>query len=468
MSFQSSGFLILLGLTFLALSLTPSRVVRKLIILATSLYFYACFSYQFLATLLAESLYFYLCAKWLSAHPGLASRKLVRSLSIAPPIAALVFFKYSSPFLHQITSGLASLGIDIEASRVLAPIGISFFTFQGVSYLLDAALQRSKPMNSALDAAIYFTFFPHVLSGPIARMSDLGPQVQRGGNITKRRFREGVYLMLRGYTKKIVLADPIALHVVNPAFSFYQDTSGLNLLVALIGYTIQIYMDLSGYTDIARGSAKVLGFDLAHNFNRPYNALSVSQFWQRWHQSMSGFFRDYLFHAVGGSRYGNVYINLIITFVAIGCWHGMGWNFVLYGVLHGAIVGYERWRRGKLKARGAPEFPASEHFRFYAWFSTFAIVVFSRVLFRSQDASSAFDYLHSIAQNIQSSPSFNWVSLLVLVGLAASTMPARLERHAFIALTRAPTIRFGLVIFVSMMALLAFSSSEGGFIYFKF
>lgn len=468
MSFQTFGYFAFLVILVVLAVRVENRLLRKSAFLAASLYFYSTFGYLFLGVLLLEAVYFQACAIFLSSHREHGRRTLIKVGMVSIPLLVLAFYKFSGPFLLEINAALVSIGLNPDSAALVAPVGISFFTFQGIAYFLDVDKDRSKPLKSWLDVLLYFSFFPHVLSGPIARVTELGPQIEGAGHVTHNRFREGVFLLARGYAKKILFADPVATHIVNPAFANPGSMSSLDLVLGLLGYTLQIYMDLSGYTDIVRGSAKVIGFDLAENFNRPYSALTVSQFWQRWHQSMSGFFRDYLFHAVGGSRNGNVYVNLLLTFIAIGLWHGAGWNFVLYGLLHGAVVGYERYRRGKRKSAGLPELDPRMVFTIKAWAFTFAFVVFSRLLFRSPDLSSAVQYLIAMIHNIHINMTMNWMAIWMLAGIVLSVTPHRLSRRMVVFYARIGVWPAAALAAVVSLGLLGLNAGAGGFIYFRF
>ena len=271
-------------------------------------------------------------------------------------------------------------------------------------------------------------------------------------------------LIVRGLIKKVMLADVLALHLVDPAFSAYQSQSSLFLLLGLVAYSFQVYLDFSAYTDIARGCARLLGYDLPVNFNRPYLADSISNFWQRWHISMSSFFRDYLYYGIGGSKYGNVYINLVITFMAIGLWHGAGWNFLIYGLCHGSLVALERFLRDSgwlVKQSG------------WRWAlavaRTFTLVCLLRVMFRAEDLTHASGYMQALWQNLGLPFHITPVGALALTlaVLLHIITPTQLERvqAKYLAL---PQLMKAPAMLVLVYGLIMLGSTEAPFIYFQF
>ena len=283
------------------------------------------------------------------------------------------------------------------------------------------------------------------------------------------RAEEGFALIIRGFVKKLAFADVLAVQLVNPAFAAPQDYSSLFLLVAIYAYSFQIYMDLSGYTDIVRGAAKLLGFELPENFNRPYQATSVSDFWQRWHISMSSFFRDYVYFGLGGSRHGNVYLNLYLTFIAIGLWHGSGWNMVLYGLIHGTAVCIERGHRRWRLARGFPAAPEGRMAWLAGVFVTFHIVAFSRILFRSRDLASAASYLATMLQPVTSESPFTALGLTVLaVAVVLHYAPRSMFTAAAARFRRMNVVAQGGILAGIVFALLALSLNSVQFVYFLY
>lgn len=471
MSFQSSAFFIFSVILWTTCWLVcKSGTTRKVFLLAGSYYFYMTFNWRFGLPLFVFSLFFYLAGLLIRRQTSDFSQRLVFRSSLLIPLGVLGYFKYMNFFVSELATVLNSVGLHSGTISIVAPIGISFFTFQGLAYIIDVHRRKIDPAVNVLDFLLFMSFFPSILSGPINRANDLLPQISKGGSVSAKRSFDGLFLITRGFAKKVLFADIFAAHIVDPAFANPSEFSTLFLILAVFTFSLQIYMDLSGYTDIARGLAKIFGFDLMENFRNPYGAMTVSQFWQRWHISMSSFFRDYLFHGLGGSRYGNVYVNLLITFVAIGIWHGAGWNFVLYGLTHGSVVALERYFR--LRNEASPKVTSTTTYPkiLLQWFLVFSFVSFSRILFRSQDVESATNYINAIFENFHTvhSDISLWLFILVASSLALCFTPKFIERKiSLLARARSPVV-VGITLSFIFYFLLIFSTGGSGFIYFAF
>lgn len=469
MTFQTFHFLVFFLAVFaLNRALVPFATQRKLMLVVANYYFYMCWDIRFCAVLAGITLVNHLAASKMAATSDPRSRKVWLLCALGCSLGVLGYFKYAN-FLLDSTYALAQslqLPVNEPMLRVVQPVGLSFFTFQALSYTLDI-YRKQQPTRSLLDYALFVSFFPTLLSGPITRARDFLGQLSQVENRALRNTQasEGLILILRGLVKKILIADLLALHLVNPAFSDPASYSSAFLLVAVYGYTMQIYMDLSGYTDIARGVAKMLGFELPKNFDRPYLSPTISSFWQRWHISMSSFFRDYLFFSLGGSRYGNVYRNLMITFVAIGAWHGAGWNFILYGALHGGLVCLERWRRdryGEVQHRNLAQWVLAIAF-------TFHFVVLTRVLFRADDLGAAVHYVQALLVGHGTAAPWAPAAVATLVlSFALHLVPARMSTAVIQRLAKlTPPVQGALALSV-IFGLSAFAIVDAPFIYFDF
>ena len=473
MSFQSLHFFVFLTAVILFNHHLAGRPEsRKNMLLVASYYFYMCWDWRFAALLMFVTLVNYLVGARIAAARGAGERRLWLGVAIAASLGVLGYFKYANFFIESVAGFARSLGLeaDLQLLQIVLPIGISFFTFQSLTYPLDIYRDKQQPTRSLRDFALFVAFFPTLLSGPITRANQFLPQLERPFVPNDMAYREGFLLMVRGFVKKIVFADVLAVYLVNPAFSSPGEHSTLFLVLAVYAYSFQIYMDLSGYTDIARGAAKMLGFDLIENFNRPYLATSVSNFWQRWHISMSSFFRDYLYYGIGGSRYGNVYLNLYITFLAIGFWHGAGWNFLLYGFLHGSLVGFERWMRGRRAAAGTPAdaaTPVWAHVLLVV--AVFHFVAFSRVLFRAPDLAQAGEYMRQIFVTTVAAPGLPWLGLCALI---AAALLHFVPRGWYLAcgqrFMQLPAPAQAVVLAGTVYGLVAVSPGVAGFIYVQF
>jgi alginate O-acetyltransferase complex protein AlgI len=315
--------------------------VQNLLLLGASYYFYACWNPRFLALLVLTTLVDYGCALLLDRAQDERWRRGTVACSMVVNLAMLGYFKYFNFFAGSVHGAMAHLGVAIPFHHleVALPIGISFYTFQSMSYVIDVYRRQIAPTRNLIRFALFVSFFPHLVAGPIMRPATLLPQVAARRRFDLGQFYEGCYLIFWGLLKKVVVADNLAL-VVNELFGRWQTLDGGTALLAVYAFAFQIYGDFSGYTDIARGTAKCLGFELPLNFNLPYFATSPQDFWNRWHISLSHWLRDYLYIPLSGSRGGRVatYRNLMLTLLLAGLWHGAGWTFVIWGAYHGLLL----------------------------------------------------------------------------------------------------------------------------------
>jgi alginate O-acetyltransferase complex protein AlgI len=341
--FNSFEFLVFLPAVLAVYYLLPHRQQNVFLVLA-SCFFYASWDWRFLFPLLFSTTIDYFCAARISAlvdsNGPAESRKKYLYLSLITNLGLLAFFKYFNFFVDSFHELFMLFGIDLPkpALNVVLPIGISFYTFQALSYTIDVYRGKLHATNSFWDFFLAVLFFPHLVAGPIQRASNLIEQVITPRKTTRTQIVDGLHLCMWGFFKKVYIADSLA-PIVNQTFNSPTATGG-ETLVAVIAFAFQIYCDFSGYTDIARGVAKLMGFEFMLNFNLPYFATSPPDFWRRWHISLSSWLRDYLYIALGGNR-GSAIIthrNLMLTMVLGGLWHGAAWNFVIWGFFHGAIL----------------------------------------------------------------------------------------------------------------------------------
>lgn len=414
------------GCLFLLL-LRKSETSKKWLLILLSLLFYATYDVRFILILGFVGTVSHVTGNRIFAADSPEARTRWLWAGTIVGLLPLLFYKYLPGF--PATSGAFAPDLQILKDTIgagLWPIGISFYSFQALSYPFDMHRGRLKHPAPALDYACFITFFPKLLLGPISRAADFLPQLERPIRIADgNRASTALFLMAQGLIKKLVIADILGAQFVDPAFAHPERHGGLFLLVAIFAYSFQVYFDLSGYTDIARGAARLMGFDLPINFARPYLAATISNFWQRWHISMSSFFRDYLYFALGGAKYGNVYLNLLITFVAIGMWHGSTLNFALYGLLHGSLVCWERYRRKSAERRGRRGDRQGAGLVF-AIATTFTIISFARILFRADTAEKCLSILAGLANLGDLRMPVSDVAFLVLgVAAIASFLPER-------------------------------------------
>jgi alginate O-acetyltransferase complex protein AlgI len=472
MTLVSFGFLAFLAVVYVSWRYAArGDESRRWVLLAASYYFYATWDGRFLAILLLTTLAQWALGRAIGGSRRRPARLGLLALSIVLALGTLGYFKYAAFLVDSAARFLG--GADPALSRalasVVAPIGISFFTFMSLTFTIDAYRGSDVSKVRLRDFALFVAFFPHVTAGPIDRARDLIPQLKAArGGVPDLDF-VAIGLILRGLAKKLVFADVLAANFVAPAMATPTEWSPAFLFVSLAAYSFQIYMDLSGYTDLARGAARCFGYRLAVNFDRPYLATSVSNFWQRWHMSMSGFFREYLYYSMGGSRHGNVYLNLMLTFVAIGIWHGAGWNFILYGAVHGSAVCIERWRRKRrdtLPGRVSDGRPGSV---LVSVLLTFAFVSLARILFVQADVSSAANYVVAMVRSTGAGGAAGWQGYLTLLGAAALHVSPRSWQDGLLRrLEDAPIWWRALAMVAAIVMIVALAAESRPFTYYRF
>lgn len=319
-----------------------SARLRDVVLLAASYFFYMSWNWKYAGLIAASTIVDYWISLRLAAIEKPGPRRLLLAVSIAMNLGILCVFKYYNFFIDLAGGATELFGLDISWMRhkLLLPIGISFYTFETLTYTVDVYKRIIVPERNLLKFALYLTFFPHLVAGPIVRAADFLPQLHRTPPVSIEGFQSGIFLAFQGLFKKVILADLLAGLAVDAIFSAPGRFSSWDLLMALYGYSFQIYNDFSGYTDIARGVSKMFGFELPENFNRPYLAENVRDFWARWHISLSTWLRDYLYIPLGGGRGkpARVRMNLMVTMLLGGLWHGAALNFLFWGGYHGALL----------------------------------------------------------------------------------------------------------------------------------
>lgn len=372
---------------------TRGTWLRLLFVFLASCVFYAAWNWRYLGLIIFSAALDYFIGLRLAASKSPKARKGWLLFSISSNLGLLGVFKYYNFFVESTGEALRALfglELDIPLLDVLLPVGISFYTFQTMSYTIDIYRGQIEPTRNPLKFGVFVAFFPQLVAGPIVRASEFLPQLERPPWLTRERVGEGLFLIALGITKKVVFADFISVNLVDRVFDNPSAFSSTEVLIGLYGFTLQIYADFSGYTDVARGSGKLFGFELPENFDRPYQAKSVAEFWRRWHMSLSTWLRDYLYFPLGGSRRGaaRTYFNLWLTIFLIGVWHGASWTFVIYGNLQALAVIVNRfWARFR-RARGwtAPDPFWVDVLKILA---TLHFAVFSRILFRATSLENA-------------------------------------------------------------------------------
>jgi D-alanyl-lipoteichoic acid acyltransferase DltB (MBOAT superfamily) len=398
-----------------------------------------------------------------SASPVVRKRALVAAIVF--DLGLLAVFKYLGFFVSELDDALDSIGLGspLPLVQIVLPIGISFFTFQAITYVVDV-YRGETPAALLVDVAILQAFFPHIVAGPIVRANELLPQLRTPRDPRAVLAGPAIFLILGGLVKKTVVADELARRVVDPVYSDPSAHSASELLLAFYGFAAQIYCDFSGYTDMAIGLALLLGYQLPQNFNRPYLALSVQDFWRRWHMTLSRWLRDYLYIPLGGNRHGRAktYRNLMVTMLLGGLWHGAAWTFVLWGGIHGGALSAERWARERFAGFRLPAWAA--------WFVTFHVVCVAWVFFRAPDLATAFDVLGGLGLGGPSPLVTLPLVLLVVASVAIQAVPRGWWRDAEAWLVARPVALQGLAVGAVIVVSDAAVGQQGvaPFIYYQF
>ncbi len=511
-----------------------NRAVRNAYLFAISLFFYYKTSGFFVSILLVSTITDFIIGKQIYATKAILGKKIWLSLSIFINLFVLVYFKYAYFFTDAFNTLLGTdytpinyfaywtnsfFDSHFRVDKILLPVGVSFFTFQTISYSVDVFRGLIKPVRNILDFGFYVSFFPQLVAGPIVRAADFIPQLYKKYSLTKVQFGTAIFMILNGLTKKLFLADYIAVNFIDRVFSNPLGYTGFENLMALYGYSLQVYADFSGYTDMAIGLALLMGFSLPKNFNSPYKATSTGNFWKRWHISLSSWLRDYLYIPMGGNKSGSVFsyislfvivffisvlsgsiwvpiailtgmgtvylmgkiipafknwittnLNLMMTMLLGGLWHGASWNFVVWGGLNGlGVVVFKLWNKIS---------PWSDKKRWYnrfvGIFLTFNFITFTRIWFRSADFNIANQVLSQIT-NLSFDVVFDvlagykWVFLTMLIGYIIHWLPTTWKngyKNAFIRLPYAAQVVVAFIITFFLYQVL--SSDMQPFIYFAF
>src|SRR5580704_18211303 len=378
-------------------SLNSQNTLKKVVLLALSLAFYASWNWRFLLLLLASGVISYLVGLYVDAAAARPFRRFALTLGVALDLGILAYFKYLDFFIAQVLTLAHALGLNpsIDFINVTLPVAISFLTFHAISYIVDVYRGRLAPSRSPVDILLYISFFPHLVAGPIVRAHEFLPQLASPRNAGDFSLGENMLLILGGLFKKMVIANYLAVRFVDPVFTDPSQFSRFDLIVAVYAYAIQIYADFSAYTDIAIGVAALFGYRFPQNFNQPYRALGFSDFWRRWHMTLSVWLRDYLYIPLGGNRHGEwaTMRNLMITMLLGGIWHGANWTFLIWGAMHGlALTVDHRWQRSKAFAR----LEGNGFYQAIAWIVTFHFVCFAWIFFRSASLDDSLQFLAGV------------------------------------------------------------------------
>jgi D-alanyl-lipoteichoic acid acyltransferase DltB (MBOAT superfamily) len=441
--------------------LAPRPLRWKLFLLAASYVFYAWWDWRFCFLIAGSTVMNQVFAVALAARRGTPAARPVRWAAVAANLALLGWFKYYGFFVTSAVTVLRGLGVEISPPllQVALPVGISFFTFQALSYVIDVGRDVIDPAP-LLDVAVYLAFFPHLVAGPIVRAAEFLPQLRRRPDPRRVDASTAFWLISKGLFKKVVIASYLSTALVDSVFATPRAHSAPEVLVGIYGYAIQIYADFSGYTDIAIGLALLLGIRFPENFDRPYIAGSLQEFWRRWHMTLSRWLRDYLYIPLGGNRRGErrTYVNLLLTMLLGGLWHGAAWTFVVWGGIHGVGLAVER-RWGAVRAS--------------PWVQrlvTFHVVCVAWVFFRAESFAGARDVLWRLVTGWTGDLAVNRVVVLTIVAsLAVQFVPRDAGRRALAGFSRlAPAAQAACLAMGLLVIDVLGPQGVAPFIYFQF
>ncbi|HEY2637903.1 MAG TPA: MBOAT family protein [Solirubrobacteraceae bacterium] len=446
----------------LSWALMPRPHLWKPFIVFASYVFYAGASWRFCFLLGGVTLGNQAAAKLIGRTEDARRGKAIMVTAVALDLAVLGVFKYYGFFASDVADALDAvhLGMPLPLLTLALPVGVSFFTFQAISYTVDVWRGLVAPA-STIDDAVYLSFFPHLVAGPIVRAREFLPQLRTPRDPSDVAVGPAIGLIAFGLVKKVAIADYLARSLVDPVFAVPQAYGGLDVLLAAYGYAAQIYCDFSGYTDIAIGLALLMGYVFPQNFDRPYRAASFQEFWRRWHMTLSRFLRDFLYIPLGGNRKGRwkTYRNLMLTMVLGGLWHGAAWTFVLWGTYHGVGLCLNHALAGRIRAP-----------QWLKWLVTFHLIVLGWILFRAQDLATAWDFTRQL---FHSGPVTLWTApvvgaIVAVIGLQlvperpVERFRARLERLSPAVLAAALTV------IIVLVGATVPSQGVPPFIYFRF
>lgn len=473
MLFNSLTFVVFFAIV-VALHYAPfSWRIKKINLLLASLIFYGAWSPPFVLLLMLSTVVDWFAARWIAGARTERMRTLFLLISLAGNLGMLSYFKYGEFALENFAALMRLAGIDYVPPEwsIVLPVGISFYTFQTLAYTLDVYLRRANPTPSFLDFALFVTFFPQLVAGPIVRPSQLVPQFSEPKKATQPQFLWGLALMTMGLFEKVVLADSFLAPAADAAFGAEKSLAPFDAWTGVLAFSGQIFFDFSGYSTTAIGAALCLGFALPNNFQFPYAAVGFSDFWRRWHISLSTWLRDYLYIPLGGSRKGpaRTYANLMITMLLGGLWHGASWTFVAWGGLHGLYLAVERFLRDAVRPR---TFFRSMWFTAAMGLLTYLLVNITWVFFRAQSFEHAAHYLASmfaLAKAPEKVLYWNHIvpALIVVVGMVAAHWRMRSTTIEAVV-EKSPAWAVGAVLTLMAFALIITQGSDTAFIYFQF
>ncbi|CAN1523235.1 DltB Predicted membrane protein involved in D-alanine export [Flavobacteriaceae bacterium] len=482
MLFNSLNFALFLPIVFLLywFATKGNLKLQNILLLISSYFFYACWDWRFLFLLVFSTLLDYYTGIKMSDSKNLKSKKFWFWLSISINLGFLGVFKYYNFFAESFAEAIANVGLHVNpwTLKVILPVGISFYTFHGLSYVIDIYKDRIKAEKNFIDYSVFVSFFPLLVAGPIERATHLLPQIQKKRTFDYAKATDGLRQILWGLFKKVVIADQCAEYA-NTIFNNSADYSGSTLVLGAVFFTFQIYCDFSGYSDIALGTARLFGIDLLRNFAFPYFSRDIAEFWRRWHISLSSWFKDYLYIPLGGSK-GGMWMkirNTFIIFIVSGFWHGANWTFIIWGFLNAlyimpSIIFNTNRTHLDIVAKGK-YLPTIKEFLSIAL--TFSLTVFAWIFFRAENLSHALNYISRIfSKSLFTVPNFLGsgkiiVILLILIFMIVEWF-GREEEYAIKIFANIKLFYFRVILYYAVIFSILFFGNfkENQFIYFQF
>lgn len=476
MLFNSFIFFIFL-IIVLPLYYALPRQIKGIFLLLSSYFFYGYWDYRFVSLLIISTVIDFVVGRAIYTSTTQQNKTQWLVISIVTNLSILFIFKYYDFFISSFEPLAAIFGgkIDYLHLHIILPIGISFYTFQTMSYTIDIYRDKLKPTNSILDFAIFVSFFPQLVAGPIERANKLLPQIEKLPLPSVAQLEKGIILIVVGLFKKVMIGDAAGRYVDH---IFYQPSAykSAELIVALFLFSIQIYADFSGYSNMARGTAKLLGIELMKNFEQPYFSRNITEFWHRWHISLSSWLKDYLYISLGGNRKGisKTYRNLMLTMLLGGLWHGSSWNFIIWGTLHGIYLSIHKYVLGIKKI--TPVYKYNGIFSLFKFILnitlTYILVLFAWLFFRATDLSIVSIFFKKIIYWESS----EFTSQFIIVGITFAFATLLIDffeyhtgKHTFLLLLHNKTMMYAILFVVlSVSFLFMLVNNTSPFIYFQF
>ena len=466
----NTGFFLwwFLGVMFIYQFLYQRQNMKVFYLMLVSFFFYYKSSGIYFVLLIISTFVDFYLAKWIYLTNNKRKKLLLLVFSLTANLGMLAYFKYTN-FLIDIFNNFSIT--KLEFTKIFLPVGISFYTFQTLSYTIDVYKGNIKPLKKLLDFGFFVSFFPQLVAGPIVLASEFIPQIHKPVFITKENLGRAVFLIACGLIKKAIISDYISINFVDRIFDNPTLYSGFENLMGVYGYALQIYCDFSGYSDVAIGVALLLGFQLPINFNSPYRATSITDFWRRWHISLSSWLKDYLYIALGGNRKGKArqYINLMLTMLIGGLWHGASWKFVFWGGVHGGVLAIEKFISSVVRI------PKNRFTSILGMIITFHIVCFCWIYFRAPSFESAVSVLKQIFTSFNGQIAqqvifgYKAVFALFIIGYVIHFLPKQIKVYSEKLITKSGIIIQALVLVLVIWVIIQVKTAEiQPFIYFQF